>query len=104
MNYTLKCSYARSRRQAPTTPLGILSRLTYETERKGNKNAIIIHCVRSILGVFNEYKYEVKGAEQIKKILSLSKILKRSCRVVPASPRSIKNWKTGPFLSLFITA
>lgn len=29
---TLKCSYAKSRRQAPTTPLGILSRLTYETE------------------------------------------------------------------------
>lgn len=29
---TLKCSYAKSRRQAPTTPLGIFSRLTYETK------------------------------------------------------------------------
>lgn len=31
VNSTLKCSYAKSRRQAPTTPLGILSFLTYET-------------------------------------------------------------------------
>lgn len=31
---TLKCSYAKSRRQAPTTPLGIFSCLTYATETK----------------------------------------------------------------------
>lgn len=71
---TLKCSYARSRRQAPTTPLGIFSFLTYETK---NIRKVIRHQPKCIM-MGDEY-IDKQGTDSYKQAHRPRSILTSTC-------------------------